>query len=81
MILRKAGYRAHPGSGSGSIAFDGSDEHTLAEVKDAAKSFTVSLTYIDRLYKTAVRQGKSPLLILQIGPYLINMNIERRTNT
>lgn len=81
MILRKNGYRPHPGSGSGSIAFDGSDENTLAEVKDAAKSFTVSLKYIDRLYKTAVRQGKRPVLILQIGPYNITMQIERRTST
>lgn len=81
MILKREGYRAHPGSGSGSIAFDGSDEHTLAEIKDAAKSFTVSLKYVDRLYKTAVRQGKRPVLILQIGPYNINMSIERRVIT
>ncbi len=79
MILRNRGYRAHPGSGSGSIAFDGSDEHTIAEVKEASKSFTVSLNYIDRLFKTAVRQGKRPILILKIGPYIINMDIERGT--
>lgn len=80
-ILKARGYRPHPGSGSGSIPFDGSDENDLVEVKDAAKSFTFNLNYIDRFYKTAVRQGKRPVFILQIGPYLINMNIERRTGT
>jgi hypothetical protein len=50
------------------------------EVKDAAKSYSFSLTYIDRFYRTAVRQGKRPVFILRIGPYDINMNIIRRTN-
>lgn len=77
MILKARGYRAHPGSGSGSIAFDGSDEDTVAEIKEAAKSFTVSLNYIDRLFKTATRQGKRAVLILKIGPYIITMNVER----
>lgn len=77
MILKKRGYRAHPGSGSGSIRFDGSDADDLCEVKDAAKSYTFSLKYIDTFYKTAVRQGKRPVFVLKIGPYIINMIIER----
>jgi hypothetical protein len=77
VILKKNGYRAHPGSGSGRISFDGSDDEDLCEVKEAAKSFVFSLKYVDRFYKTAVRQGKRPVIILRLGPYNINMVVER----
>lgn len=64
MILKKRGYKGHPGSGSGSIAFDGSDENDLCEVKDARKSFVLSSAYILRFWKTAVRQKKRPIMVV-----------------
>jgi hypothetical protein len=64
VILKKRGYRQHPGSGSGSIPFDGSDKGDLCEIKDARKSFTLSSSYIKRFWQTAMKQRKRPVMVV-----------------
>lgn len=64
MILKKRGYKGHPGSGSGSIPFDGSDKNDLCEVKDANVSFTLNARYLKRFWLTAIRDGKRPVLVI-----------------
>ena len=59
------GARAHPGSGSGPIRHDGSTEDALVEVKDAAKSITLSAAYLEGLRRRAVQQGKRATLVVE----------------
>lgn len=63
----KMGLRAHPNSGAGPIKWDASDADNLVEIKDANKSYTISADYIDSLYRDAVRQGKTPVLIIKFA--------------
>lgn len=70
--------RAHPGSGSGRIKHDGSDKNTLCEIKDASKHFGLRLSYVSSLFKTAVRQGKEPLLIIKFPGYECEIRITRK---
>lgn len=63
-IVKDKGGRVHPRSGAGSIKHDGSTEDQLIEVKDAARSHTLSGQYLSDLFTTAVRQGKEPLYIV-----------------
>ena len=74
MILRKRGAKAHPGSGSGSIAFDGSTADDLIEVKDARKSFTLQSTYIERFWRTAVHRRLRPVMVVYFSD--IDMTVE-----
>lgn len=55
----------HPMSGAGSIKFDGSDEETLYEVKDAPTQYTLKSDELKSLWKQAMRQGKDPVFIIQ----------------
>ncbi len=64
MILRQRGAKQHPGSGSGSIAFDGSTADDLIEVKDARKSFTLKASYVERFWKTAIRRRLRPVIVV-----------------
>ncbi len=77
-ILKKLGARAHPGSGSGKIQFDGSTPDELIEVKTAERSHTLSAKYIERLYTTAVRQGKLPKMIVEFPKFTLTIIITRR---
>lgn len=79
-ILKRLGAKAHPGSGSGKISFDGSTSEEIIEVKTAEKVFSLQAAYIKRLFNTAVRQGKQPKLVLQFPEYEITMVITRRVN-
>jgi hypothetical protein len=65
-ILREQGVRAHPGSGSGSIRFDGSTDTDLVEIKEAKKSLHLTLSYLQVLSRTAIRQSKDVLLIIKM---------------
>jgi hypothetical protein len=76
-VLRQYGARQHPGSGSGRIAFDGSTEGEVIEVKTVAKSHTLSLAYVRRLFNTAVRQGKEPVMVIDFPGYRVILRIER----
>ena len=68
----------HPGSGSGKIAFDGSTEDELIECKTAERVHTLSAAYIARLFKTAIRQGKTPRMIVEFPDYTLNITITKR---
>lgn len=55
----------HPGSGSGRIKFDGSDETEVMEVKNALTSHTLKGDYLNRLFTHAVQQGKEAVLVIR----------------
>lgn len=81
--LRTRGARPHPGSGSGSIRFDGSSEAELIEVKSAHRTHTISADYLESLHAQAVRQGKVPVLVLSFKngvEVTMTINKNRRTS-
>lgn len=57
--LRKRGIRPHPGSGSGNIRYDGHDDESIIEVKNAKKSYTMNHRYLRTLMDHAIRQNKT----------------------
>ena len=69
--------RPHPNSGAGRIKFDGSSETEVGEVKTAAKSYTVQRQYMIDLFTNAVRQGKTPILIIKFPGYLIECRVRK----
>lgn len=75
--LKKRGAKVHPNSGAGRIKFDGSDEESIIEVKDATSSFTIKKSLISSLYKDASRQGKQGVLLIKMGEFLIEARITR----
>lgn len=78
MILRDRGMKPHPGSGSGSIAFDGSDDEVLMEIKDANKSFTLIGKYVLRFWQTATRQKKRPVMVVYFSDIDITVDMTFR---
>jgi hypothetical protein len=66
---------AHPNSGAGSIAFDGSNDKDLVEVKDARKSFSLQSHYIARLWQTAVRRRLRPVMVVYFSDIDITAEI------
>jgi hypothetical protein len=53
-----------PMSGAGSIKGDGFDADTMYEVKDAAKQYVLKGSDLDKLYREAVRDGRSPAMLV-----------------
>ena len=76
--LKREGARAHPNSGAGSIKYDGSREDAVIEVKDAERSHTLSRTYLMSLFKTAARQGKDAVLIIEFPDLTVEAHIRRK---
>jgi len=72
------GARAHPNSGAGRIKFDGSDDETVIEVKDARKSFTLNAAYLLDLFKVAARQGKSAVLVVNFPTIIATITITKK---
>lgn len=66
-IIRKAGGRPHPNSGAGHIKWDGSDEDSIIEVKEAEKSHTVKGDLVEKLFQDATRQNKQGVYIIRFG--------------
>lgn len=79
-ILKDRGSKAHPNSGAGRIKWDGSDEESVIEVKDAKESYQVKKTLLRDLHKEASRQGKAAILIINMGEYQIEAIIRRNRN-
>jgi len=79
-ILKERGARAHPGSGSGGIKWDGSNDDEVIEIKDAAKSYTLAAKYLESLYRSSTRQSKAAVLIVQFPTLLVECRITRRTD-
>lgn len=76
-VLRRYGARPHPGSGSGKIQFDGSNEDDVYEIKHAAQVFSVQRRYVARLFKAANDRGKNARLVLVFPGYTVEMLITR----
>lgn len=76
--LKREGVRAHPNSGAGSIKFDGSDDDTVMEVKDAERSFTLNRSYLMSLFKYAARQGKDAVLVVEFPDMTVEARIRRK---
>lgn len=74
LTLKQRGARAHPGSGSGRIEFDGSTETQLIECKDANRSFTIKGAYIERLWRTAIKQRRQPIMVVYFSD--IDLTVE-----
>ena len=64
-MLKREGVRQHPASGAGSIKHDGSDGERLVEVKLAGSSHTLRADYLHGLMALAIRQGLTPVLIVE----------------
>jgi len=64
-ILKKRGIKNHPNSGAGSIKYDGSDNETIVEVKDANKSYTLKGKELGDLYRHAAKEGKDGVFIIR----------------
>lgn len=79
--LDRRGARAHPGSGSGGIRFDGSTEEDVVEIKAARKSFVMNGAYMDRLYTEAVRQGKDAVMVVVFGEAKLAVECRMRRDT
>jgi hypothetical protein len=62
-------------SGAGRIKFDGSDDDWLYEVKDANKSFALSSQLLYDLYMAAIRQRKSPMLLIYFREHNITAQL------
>lgn len=76
--IKRMGLRAHPGSGSGKIRFDGSDDEHLMEHKVAGSSFTLSGSYVAKLLTEAIRQGKRAGLVVYFDKLNITCTITMR---
>jgi hypothetical protein len=63
-ILRILGARRHAMSGAGSIKYDGSDEDTVYEIKDANKVFPLDGKYLRDGFHHAARQSKDFVLVV-----------------
>ncbi len=76
--LKRYGVKGHPNSGAGKIKFDGSDEDCVMEVKDAAKSYTLNRAYLESLFKTAARQGKEAVLVVEFPDLVVEAVIRKK---
>lgn len=76
-VLREMGARAHPGSGSGSIRFDGSTVDDLIEIKHAKKTINLALAYLEILLQTAIRQQKTARLIIKFPGLRLECTLHR----
>lgn len=70
--------KAHPNSGAGSIKHDGSNNDVLMEVKDANKSYVMSRDYLLSLFKTAARQDKQAVLVVEFPDLTVEAVIRRK---
>ena len=76
--LKREGARGHPNSGAGTIKFDGSKEDAIIEVKDARKAFSLNAAYMLDLFKTAARQGKQAVMIVEFPDITATIIITRK---
>lgn len=74
-ILKHYDARTHPNSGAGSIPFDGSTDDEIIEVKDAAKTFRLDLTYLRRLRAEAAKSGKQGVIVVKFPGMLVECRI------
>lgn len=77
-VLKEWGAKAHPGSGSGFIPFDGSTDDAVVEVKHAKSNFRLSRPYVQRLWQQSARRGKRAILVLRFPGYEVTMEIKRK---
>lgn len=77
-IAKKRGMRAHPRSGAGRIKDDASDEHTVIEVKDANKSYTLNAKELLTLWKRAMQQGKDAQFVVYFKSIDMTVNMTMR---
>ena len=63
-ILKLRGARPHPGSGSGNIKEDGSDEATLYQVKTVGRSISLTAKDIQTLWLNAIHTGKEARVVI-----------------
>lgn len=63
--MKMLGARRHPMSGAGNIKWDGDSDTHLFEIKKVRRSFTMSGRYLRDLFVCALRQEKSPTIIVR----------------
>lgn len=64
-------------SGAGGIKGDGSTADTLYEIKDAKKSYTLSVQTVSKHYREAARVGKEAVLTVEFGKYTVDCRITK----
>lgn len=69
--------RSHPGSGSGRIKLDGSDDETVVEWKEARESFTLKRSLVATIWRQAIGHRKTPVIVVEYPGYRVTMRIER----
>lgn len=77
---REQGLRLHPGSGSGGIKHDASNDEILMEYKTATTSFMLNGKYLLGLFKQAVRQGKDAVMEIYFVKHrlIVTITIRRK---
>lgn len=79
-VAKRRGTRLHPGSGSGSIRRDASNDEVVEEYKLASKSFQLKGTELRASYLDAVSQGKDSMWVIEFDDVGIEVEVRvRRT--
>jgi len=76
-IMKKAGGRSHPNSGSGGIKWDGSTDDALVEIKEAGKTHAVGGRMLSDLLSAANAQGKDAYYVIQFPGIRLTGKITR----
>jgi hypothetical protein len=66
-ILKILGARRHPMSGAGSIKYDGSDEDTVWEIKDAEISYVLRGDFLREGLESSARQSKEFMMVVHFA--------------
>lgn len=77
-MARDRDARPHPGSGSGRIKDDASNDTTRYEFKHVAKSHTLHGGYLLGLFKRALREGLEPEYVIYFEDHDITATITLR---
>lgn len=79
-VAKRRGTRLHPGSGSGSIRRDASNDEVIEEYKLAGKSFRLKGQELRDSYLDAVSQGKDSIWVIEFDDAGIEVEVRvRRT--
>ena len=79
-MAKERGARAHPMSGAGRIKDDASDDDTQYEFKQTGKKHTLDGWALDGLFTRAIRQGKTPVYVVEFtDPQIVaTITLERK---
>lgn len=79
-MAKDRGARPHPMSGAGRIKDDASDDQTQYEFKSVGKKHTLDGWALDGLFVRAIRQGKTPIYVVEFedAQIVATITLERK---